>query len=328
MPAVLLTGADEADWRDERSYDYTAGLTPREWAWEFLRRNPAFQRDVSAASQQANTLSYRPFFDVVASAGELSRWGVLFRRVLWAQFARFLVSALVRPCAASHCRTAVSIVDESALRTLGITMSCDGPAGARQAPACSPSQRRAYAPARRLWRRYLAPCLPPNRGDLARDAFEAPPEGARVPQCSKSGPTPARPFVSARKTRFPFDLRSSCARRLTCWRVTSRARRSADWSPARPCRLERSSRSSARPHSPRRLSWPCAHERRVQRFPHLKSDSPPCASAGEQFGAKPVTTCSPSRHGSERLCALLQASVDANRHVRHCLIADNVEYAT
>ncbi|WP_141245775.1 DUF6499 domain-containing protein [Mesorhizobium sp. WSM3862] len=79
MRTVLVTGADEADWRHERSYDYTTGLTPREWAWEFLRRNPAFQHDVTAASQQASILAYRTFRDVVASAGDLSRWGVLFR---------------------------------------------------------------------------------------------------------------------------------------------------------------------------------------------------------------------------------------------------------
>ncbi|SJM31863.1 conserved hypothetical protein [Mesorhizobium delmotii] len=270
VPTILVTGVDEADWRDERSYDYTTGLTPREWAWEFLRRNPAFQRDLTAASQQADTLSYRPFLDVVASAGDLSRWGVLFRRVLWSKFVRFLVSVLVRQCAAGHCRTAVCIVGDIAVRALGIAMSCDGPAVARQGSACSSSQCGAYAPARRLWRRYLAPCLPPYRGNLASNAFEAPPEGTRVPQCSKFESTPACPIVSAGKTRSPSNLRSSCARRLTCWGVTSRTRRSADRSTARPCRLEGSSRSSARPHSPRRLSWPRPHEWRVQRFPSLR----------------------------------------------------------
>ncbi len=221
MPTVLVTGADEADWRDERSYDYTAGLTPREWAWEFLRRNPAFQRDLIAARQQAHTLSNQPFLDVVALAGDLSRWGVLFRRVLWAKFARILVSALVRPCAAGHCRTAVRILGDIAVRALGVAMSCDGPAGARQGPACSSSQCGTYAPARRLWRGYFAPCLPPHRGDLASNAFEAPPEGTRVPQCSKFESTPACPIVSAGKTRSTSNLRSSCARRLTCWSVTS-----------------------------------------------------------------------------------------------------------
>ncbi|MEV8644898.1 DUF6499 domain-containing protein [Mesorhizobium ciceri] len=187
MPAVLVKGADEADWRDERSYDYTAGLTPREWAWEFLRRNPAFQRDVIAASQHASTLSYGPSLDVVSSTGNLSRWGVLFRRVLRAQFGRILVSAMVRLRAAGDCRTAVCSVGDKAARALGIAMPCGGPAGARQGPACSSSQRRAYAPARRLWRGYPAPRLPPDRGHLARDPFEAPPEGAQVPQCPKLG---------------------------------------------------------------------------------------------------------------------------------------------
>lgn len=227
MRTVLVTGP--ADWCDERSYDYTSGLTPREWAWEFLRRNPAFRREVTAASQQTKTLSYHPFLEVVASAGDLSRWGVLFRRGLWAKFARILVSNLVRPCAAGHRRTAVSIVGDIAVRSLGIAMCCDGGAVARQKPACSSSPCGAYAPARRLWRGHLALCLPPYRGDLASKAFEAPPEGARVPQCSKSGSTPARPLVSDGKTRSPFDLRSSCARRFTCWSVTSRARRSAGW---------------------------------------------------------------------------------------------------
>jgi hypothetical protein len=32
-----------ADWRDPRSYDYTRELTRDGWAWEFLRRNPAYR---------------------------------------------------------------------------------------------------------------------------------------------------------------------------------------------------------------------------------------------------------------------------------------------
>lgn len=31
------------DWRDPANYAYTAHLTARGWAWEFLRRNPAFR---------------------------------------------------------------------------------------------------------------------------------------------------------------------------------------------------------------------------------------------------------------------------------------------
>ncbi|TWI20377.1 hypothetical protein IQ26_06984 [Mesorhizobium tianshanense] len=184
MPTVLLNGAAQAEWQDERSYDYTARLTLRGWAWEFLRRNPAFQRDLLAARQQVNALSRESFLDVIASAGDLSRWGVLFRGVLRAQCGRVLVSAPVRPCAAGHCGTAVCILDDIAVRARGIAMSFDGTAGAGQEPKCAPRQCGAYPPARRLGRGYLALCLPAYRGDLARDAFEASLEGARVPQCS------------------------------------------------------------------------------------------------------------------------------------------------
>ncbi|WP_425484164.1 transcriptional regulator domain-containing protein [Allomesorhizobium camelthorni] len=54
-------------------------MTLRGWAWEFLRRNPAFQRDLLAALQEANNLSPGALIEVIASDGDLSRWGVLFR---------------------------------------------------------------------------------------------------------------------------------------------------------------------------------------------------------------------------------------------------------
>ncbi|WP_352912069.1 DUF6499 domain-containing protein [Mesorhizobium sp. M1252] len=56
MPASVETDVTQ-DWRDESSYDYTAHLTVRGWAWEFLRRNPAFQRDLLTAFQGVNNLS-------------------------------------------------------------------------------------------------------------------------------------------------------------------------------------------------------------------------------------------------------------------------------
>jgi len=33
------------DWRDENDYEFTKKLTPQGWAWEFLRRNPDYQKD-------------------------------------------------------------------------------------------------------------------------------------------------------------------------------------------------------------------------------------------------------------------------------------------
>ncbi|MER8402224.1 DUF6499 domain-containing protein [Mesorhizobium sp. M1348] len=95
MPISVAPDADQ-DWQDHCSYDCTAHLTSGGWAWEFLRRNPAFQRDLLAALQQGNTLSRGALVDVIASAGDLSGWGVLFRPVLRAQCGRVLVSAPVR----------------------------------------------------------------------------------------------------------------------------------------------------------------------------------------------------------------------------------------
>lgn len=39
----MTEDAELADWRDPRSYDYTRELTRDGWAWEFLRRNPAYR---------------------------------------------------------------------------------------------------------------------------------------------------------------------------------------------------------------------------------------------------------------------------------------------
>ncbi|WP_353642639.1 DUF6499 domain-containing protein [Mesorhizobium sp. WSM2239] len=33
------------DWRHRSAYDYASRLPRTAWAWEFLRRNPQFQRD-------------------------------------------------------------------------------------------------------------------------------------------------------------------------------------------------------------------------------------------------------------------------------------------
>ncbi|MDX8529092.1 DUF6499 domain-containing protein [Mesorhizobium sp. MSK_1335] len=71
--------ADRPDWRDERSYDYTLELTRRGWAWEFLRRNPAFRHDLSHALERARSVDQRPSLDVIFSSADLSRWGLLFR---------------------------------------------------------------------------------------------------------------------------------------------------------------------------------------------------------------------------------------------------------
>ncbi|RWH50768.1 MAG: hypothetical protein EOQ82_30535 [Mesorhizobium sp.] len=79
MPMSVAPDDDHQGWQDRCSYDCTVQLTSNGWAWEFLRRNPVVRRDLVAALQQARTLSRGAFIDVIASAGDLSRWGVLFR---------------------------------------------------------------------------------------------------------------------------------------------------------------------------------------------------------------------------------------------------------
>ncbi|WP_353806515.1 DUF6499 domain-containing protein [Mesorhizobium sp.] len=139
MPISVAPDADQ-DWQDHCSYDCTAQLTSNGWAWEFLRRNPAFRRDLVAALQQASALSRGALIDVIASAGDLSRWGVLFRPVVRTQCDRVLVSAPVRPCFAGLCGTAVCIANRIAVRTGGIVMSSDSPVEARREPARPSSQ--------------------------------------------------------------------------------------------------------------------------------------------------------------------------------------------
>lgn len=44
-------GGDD-DWRSERAYDYVEDLDPTELAWEFLRRNPAYQAAYKALTSR------------------------------------------------------------------------------------------------------------------------------------------------------------------------------------------------------------------------------------------------------------------------------------
>ncbi len=41
------------EWRSEAAYAYLNDLKPAELAWEFLRRNPEYQRDYRATANQA-----------------------------------------------------------------------------------------------------------------------------------------------------------------------------------------------------------------------------------------------------------------------------------
>lgn len=68
------------NWQDGRAYDFSTHLTNCGWAWEFLRRNPAFQKDL-ATTLHSVVFSRSRLADVIclsADAGDLSRWGLSF----------------------------------------------------------------------------------------------------------------------------------------------------------------------------------------------------------------------------------------------------------
>jgi hypothetical protein len=65
MPPVL-------DWRSAAAYAYLDNLSPAELAWEFLRRNPDYQRDYRAALRDAASQAEFP-------EPLILRWGLRFR---------------------------------------------------------------------------------------------------------------------------------------------------------------------------------------------------------------------------------------------------------
>jgi Family of unknown function (DUF6499) len=62
----------DSDWRSAAAYAYLNDLSPTELAWEFLRRNPDYQRD------------YRTIVREAPRDGEfpeplIQQWGLAFR---------------------------------------------------------------------------------------------------------------------------------------------------------------------------------------------------------------------------------------------------------
>ncbi|AWC23646.1 hypothetical protein CO731_03118 [Aminobacter sp. MSH1] len=63
---------DSSEWRSSQAYDFISDVTPDALAWEFLRRNPAYQREF-ADMQQINPTPNS------LSPNELrSQWGLRF----------------------------------------------------------------------------------------------------------------------------------------------------------------------------------------------------------------------------------------------------------
>jgi hypothetical protein len=59
------------DWRSAAAYAYLNDLSPAELAWEFLRRNPDYQRDYRAAAREAAG-------SIEVPEAPMVRWGLRF----------------------------------------------------------------------------------------------------------------------------------------------------------------------------------------------------------------------------------------------------------
>lgn len=68
--------SEDENWRSEAAYDYIDKLTPGDLAWEFLRRNPEYQKSY----QELLTIG-RLTEDVGREFAE--QWGLRFRRCPW-----------------------------------------------------------------------------------------------------------------------------------------------------------------------------------------------------------------------------------------------------
>ena len=70
------------NWRDPRTYEYTLTLSRRGWAWEFLRRNPAFRQAARKLKPGSVNVGKHGtvlrILTTLATLEPLKRWGVLF----------------------------------------------------------------------------------------------------------------------------------------------------------------------------------------------------------------------------------------------------------
>ena len=70
-----------SDWKDNHGYDYTARLSRREWAWEFLRRNACFCEARRTCQLEYGILGYDAATTMLVSQFEtppLTAWGLLY----------------------------------------------------------------------------------------------------------------------------------------------------------------------------------------------------------------------------------------------------------
>ncbi|WP_350196960.1 transcriptional regulator domain-containing protein [Roseibium album] len=70
------------DWQDKRSYAGLLSLIRHRWAWEFLRRNPDFQKDFSKLSDAVASIADEPNVYNLLADCPLKCWGIFFRNLL------------------------------------------------------------------------------------------------------------------------------------------------------------------------------------------------------------------------------------------------------
>jgi hypothetical protein len=67
-------------WSDPLAYVYTERLSARDWAWEFLRRNPEFRVAWERSTHSGHGLEDHPHICMAISSDPCLRdWGILFR---------------------------------------------------------------------------------------------------------------------------------------------------------------------------------------------------------------------------------------------------------
>ncbi|RTM05691.1 MAG: hypothetical protein EKK31_15125 [Hyphomicrobiales bacterium] len=82
------------DWQDDETYAYCAQLTSLGWAWEFLRRNPLFLRDLAVISHRIEPSRSRAVTvtTLATLAIDLSSWGLIFCKLECQRRASLLAS--------------------------------------------------------------------------------------------------------------------------------------------------------------------------------------------------------------------------------------------
>ncbi|WP_425374439.1 transcriptional regulator domain-containing protein [Mesorhizobium kowhaii] len=108
LPKDATVGrVDWPDWRRHEAYHYVRRLPRTAWAWEFLRRNPQFQRDHARIAPPACIVRKRAdtrIIELTTGSSFLRQWSLLFRGR--ATIGRpvgngLLGSARLRPCSTS-----------------------------------------------------------------------------------------------------------------------------------------------------------------------------------------------------------------------------------